>query len=712
MTTTEQKDLWESVTELKLHLVAHVKIHRHDYRGEPWYVLQDRASGRCYRFNAGCYNFISRLDGSRTIQQIWDTLQTIDEAPTQDDVVRLLAQLHEAEILQGGMPIDGTELFARRQQQLAKSRMRWLRPLSMRFPLADPDRVLTLLLPLYRPLFSKTAFIVWTLFVVTALMIGITHYPDLMTHWSSRALDPQNILMMFLVYPVIKALHELGHATATKVRGGEVHEMGIMLLAFIPMPFVDASASSAFGDKWHRIIVGAAGIMVEMLLAAAGMLVWLNVGPGLVRDVAFNVMFIGSVSTLLFNGNPLLRFDAYYVLMDAIEIPNLGQRSTRYLGYLVKRYLFSLRDETTPVTASGERAWFLFYGVAAFNYRIFISFAIALYVAGKFFVIGIILAIWALVAQIVVPLLKSFAFLLTGVSLQGHRIRAITITTIGVSIVTALVFLVPAPSWTQAEGILMLPDQSLIRAESDGIIVQLLAKDGESVHEGDALFKLEDALLPPQVTVLEWRLKELKARQTAELMQDRTQAAIYQDEISQVEAELAELSDQMKKQITRSLVDGTLVVSHEKDALGRFVKKGELLGYVINHSSVTAHVVIPQRAVDQVRSHTESVEVRQPHRPGESINGIIQRQVPLISDRLPRRALGTQGGGTIAVDARDSSGTQALEKIYQLDVALPPMVSNIHIGSKVYVRFNHPPEPLAWQWYRSLRQLFLARFAV
>ncbi len=715
MAVPENESLWLRVAGLKLRLMAHAKIHRHEYRGQPWYVLHDRVSARYYRFSEAAYAFIKQLDGSRSVEEIWQALKDAapEEAPAQSEIVQLLAQLHDAELLLGDMPVDGAELYARRQkQQQLKSRQRWLRPLSMRFPLADPDSLLTKLLPLIRPLFSKAVLFAWLVFVAVAALFAASHIPELMAHWSSRAMDPQNILLMFLVYPFIKALHELGHAAATKVWGGEVHEVGIMLLVLMPVPFVDASSATAFSDKWRRVIVGASGIMVEMFLAAAGLMIWLNVGPGLLRDIAFNIMFVGSVSTLLFNGNPLLRFDAYYVMMDAIEIPNLGQRSSRYLSYLVKRYVFYISNETSPVTAQGERAWFVVYGIAAFIYRLFISFAIALFVAGKFFVIGVVLAIWALFGQLVLPLAKSLGFLAVGSALEGRRFRALTITTLTSLMLAGFVFLVPTPSWTQAEGILKLPEQSMVRADTDGFIVQLLAQDGQVVHTGDPLFKLDDPLLPSRLSVLEWNLEELNIRQTNEFMRDRTEVGILQDEIVRVEAEIAEVKQQMAQQVVLSQVDGVFVASRSKDLPGRFVKKGELLGHVADLSSVVARVVIPQKTVDQVRSDTESIEVRSTHQPGESIIGAIQREVPLISDQLPSRALGTQAGGAIAVDARDSSGVQALEQIYQLDIALPPQQHGGYIGSKVYVRFNHRAEPLARQWLRSLRQLFLARFEI
>ena len=99
---------------------------------------------------------------------------------------------------------------------------------------------------------------------------------------------------------------------------------------FLPVPYVDASSSAAFQEKWRRALVGAAGIVVELVLASFALLVWLNVEAGLLRAFAYNVMLIGGVSTILFNGNPLLRFDGYYVLADLLEIPNLADRAKRF----------------------------------------------------------------------------------------------------------------------------------------------------------------------------------------------------------------------------------------------------------------------------------------------------------------------------------------------------------------------------------------------
>ena len=261
-----------------------------------------------------------------------------------------------------------------------------------------------------------------------------------------RMLNPWNLVIMAVTYPVVKLLHEFGHAFATRLWGGEVHEMGIMFLVLMPIPYVDATASAGFPDKTRRVVVSAAGMMVELFLAALALFVWINVETGIVSAVAYNIMLIGSISTLFFNGNPLLRFDGYYMLADAIEVPNLGVRSKRYLNYLAMRYLFGMEEVASPVSARGEAAWFASYGVLSFLYRMCIMFVIILYVAGKFFVVGMLLALWAIILQIVFPLIRFIKFLLHDGRLQQQRTRALGVTGLGMVLLGVVLFAMPAPA--------------------------------------------------------------------------------------------------------------------------------------------------------------------------------------------------------------------------------------------------------------------------
>jgi putative peptide zinc metalloprotease protein len=712
VTVPDYSALWTRVAGLQPRLQAHARIHPHRYRGQTWYVLCDPVSTRYFRFGASAYRFIGLFDGKRTVEEIWEALRATmgEENLSQADVINLLVKLHDAEVLQSDLPATIAERFARLDRNKRRRlQQRLARPLSLRFPLLDPEPFLTRWSPMVRPVFGPVGLLTWLLVVAIGLVLAAGHSSELTAHWASRAFDPGNLFLLWLLYPIVKTIHELGHAFATKRWGGEVHEMGIMLLVFMPIPYVDASAANAFAEKRRRMTVAAAGIMVEVFLSAAAIVLFLNVQPGLVKDLAFDILMIGGLSTLLFNGNPLLRFDGYYVLADALEIPNLGTRSTQYLGYLVKRYLFGLHDTQAPPTAAGEKAWLVAYGIASAVYRLGVLIAIALFVAGKFFVVGVLLAGWVLIGQVVYPLGRYLAFILRGPSLQGRRRRPVLVLSAAALLAFALLHLLPLPTWTSAEGIIRLPERSVVRAGTDGFLAELLQPDGQKVQAGEPLFRLDDPELRARISVVEWRLPELQAQQTTELLKDRVQSEIWREQIASVEAELTDLRKRLAELTVRSPSDGVLIVPRSQDLLGRFVRHGDVLGYVADFSKVTARVVVPQTDVDLVRQRTEAIEVKLANRPGETLSAQLEREVPAASRRLPAPVLGSQGGGAIAVDARDAEGLQTIGGIFEFDLALPAE-GPTHIGSRVYVRFRHGEEPLSHRWYRRLRQVFLARF--
>jgi putative peptide zinc metalloprotease protein len=453
-------------------------------------------------------------------------------------------------------------------------------------------------------------------------------------------------------------------------------------------------------------------MMVELFLASLALFVWLSAEPGTVRDAAFAVVFIGSVSTVLFNGNPLLRFDGYYMLADAIEIPNLGSRSNNYLGYLIQRYVFGVSEAQSPATEQSERVWFVTYGIAAFVYRLFIMFFIILFISGKFFVIGILLAEWAILTQIVLPVVKQAAFLFMSPQLRRRRFRALGISSLTIAMVAGVIFVVPVPFWTRVDGVVWLPEQSQVRAGIDGTIGRILATPDQRVIRGQRLFTSEDPFLDANLKVLESRLREQEARYHAALRSDRVQAEIIKKEISTIGAELERARDHIGKLVVHSPADGAFIVPQAADLPGRFVRQGELLGYVADLWEANVRVVVSQSDISLVRGLTRSVEVRFSSRPGQSVAAVIEREVPAANFLLPSKALGTAGGGRIPVDPLDERGIKALQKVFQLDIALVGDTAPRHLGERVHVRFDHSPKPLAHQWYRAGRQLFLGHFGV
>jgi len=517
---------------------------------------------------------------------------------------------------------------------------------------------------------------------------------------------------LWLVYPVVKALHELGHGFATKVWGGEVHEMGIMFLVFMPVPYVDASAASAFREHQKRMLVGAAGIIVEVFLASVALFVWLIVEPGIVRAIAYNIMLIGGVSTLLFNGNPLLRFDGYYVMTDAIEIPNLGVRANRYFAYLFQRYLLGVKQAESPVSARGERFWFVTYGSAAFVYRILIMTAIIVFVAGKFFVIGVLLAIWAVVPLLLMPLWKAMSFLLFNPRLHHRRAHAITVSIMLFCVLAGVIFLLPVPLRTQAEGVVWLPERSIVRAGTDGFVLGLQVEPDMIVRKGTPLIVTQDPFLTAKQQLIESQLKELNLQYRDVRKDDRVRAGILKEEINEVEEDLASLRERIDRLVIRSPTAGRFVVPRAADLQGQYLRQGQLVGYVLDLEAATARVVVSQEAVGLVRQRTRGVELRFVSNPLEVLPASIQREVPGASNRLPAVALGSQGGGEMVIDPRDAQGLTTFENVFQFDVGIAAQQIPEYVGGRVYVQFDHGFESLGLQGYRAIRQLLLRRFNV
>jgi putative peptide zinc metalloprotease protein len=505
--------------------------------------------------------------------------------------------------------------------------------------------------------------------------------------------------------------HEFGHACAIKAWGGEVHEMGIMFLVLMPIPYVDASSASTFRSMRQRVVVGAAGMIVEVFIASIALFLWIDAEPGIFRAVLYNIMLIAGISTVLFNGNPLLRYDGYYILSDLTHIPNLRVRSNQYLTFLVERYLFGVKLADFDATAS-EKRWFVFFGIASFLYRMFVMMVIALFVAAEYFVVGVILAIWVVITAIILPLAKGLVYLLSHQKLRRYRLRAIAVTLMLGWLGWLGLFVLPTPHWTRADGVIWVPEKAQLRAGADGFVRQVSARPGQVVSKGAPVIHMEDPALQLQIPVLQAQLRLLRTRAQSQLQDDRVSWALTSEEIKATEAELEHARKRASELTVTSQTSGEFVTAIPvEDMRDRFVRKGELIGYVVPVAAVTARVLVSQDDVDFVRTQSQQVRVKIASRLYETYDAYITREVPAASDRLSNPALTSVGGGPAATDPRDPGEPKTLEKWFEFELMLPRTLTPV-LGEHVYARFEHHSEPLAYRAYRSLRQLFMKRFTV
>ena len=361
-------------------------------------------------------------------------------------------------------------------------------PLAFRLRFWHPDTFFDRTFPLLRWVFSWSGAVLWMLVVVPALVLGAQNWQQLSASASDQLFALDNIALMAVCFIVLKALHELGHGYAVKAFGGTVYEIGVMFLVFAPMPYVDASAAAEFRNKWHRALVGAAGMIVELFVAAVALYVWLAVEQGIVRAIAYNTIIVAGLSTVFFNGNPLLRYDGYYILIDLIEIPNLAQRATRYWGHLIEKYLFGT-EGLVFTAAPGERGWLLLYAPASFLYRVGVVLAIALFIASEYLVVGVVVAMWGILTGILLPVGKALWQVFAGPRLQHNRFRAVTVTCGLVAIGVFGLFWIPAPLYTTAEGVVWLPETANLRAGTSGFVQTLLVNPAARSQLGNVSFK-------------------------------------------------------------------------------------------------------------------------------------------------------------------------------------------------------------------------------
>lgn len=715
MTQTVFSQNWFRVVDLKPRLRPHARIHRQRFRGGTWYIVQDEQTGRYHRLAPSANHMIGLMDGRRTMAEIWHAACVWAGAegntPTQDEVIKLLAQLHHSDLLSGDLSPDIDELARRADKKETKALVARIKnPLALRLPLWDPDRFLTVTLPFAKWAFSWFGLLLWLAVVGTGAVLAALNWQELTTGLADHIFLAENLLILALVYPVVKLLHELGHGYAVKAWGGEVREVGFMFLVLIPVPYVDASSSSTFSSKWQRALVAGAGILVELFIAGFAMIVWVLAEPGILRAAAFNAALIGSVSTLLFNGNPLLRFDGYYVFSDLLEIPNLGTRSNKHFFHVIKRYIFGMRSQTSPATADGERFWFFTYAVASFFYRMAIMVGVALFVAGQFFFIGVALAIWAVFNAIIMPLLKGLWWLIEAPELRGNRLRAVTLTGAALAAVLAALLVMPVPLATRVDGVVGVPESAVLNVEGEGFVANIHA--GGDVVAGEPVLWLKDPALAIERDLLRAQRAEIVLRLERELTRELTEAQLLRVQLTHADAAIARVEEQLASLVTHAPRDGRLLISASGDFEGRYVERGGLLGYIVTPEEPIIQVAVDQRRADLVRRRLQQVEVTSVSNVLERASVEVTAVTPQATRLLPSPVLGTEGGGRIVLDPQAGDAITALDPhfLFELSGSLP--ADMLTVGQRVHVRFHHGEEPFGYRVFRQVRQVFLRQFDV
>jgi putative peptide zinc metalloprotease protein len=702
---------WYRLSALKPSLRPGVRISRQTHRGEVWYVLLDPINGVHQRVNRSGYELVGRLDGRHSCEDIWQTLlqRLGNNAPSQNEMIGTMSQLYEANLLSLSTRGDFDHLKAQGKKQQAQHAFSSVNPLSFRVAVWRPGEWLDKMQGLSRALFSVPSMFVWLALVLMSLVtLGI--------HWRAFSSDvaalwnhPYSLLLSWLLYPVLKLIHELSHALAVRRYGGDVGEFGIRMLTLLPVPYVDASSSNLFAFKHQRAVVAAAGIAAEMSLAAIAILIWVMLSPGLPKSVCLFVVVIGGLSTIAFNANPLLKFDGYYVFTDLLELPNLAQRSQQYWKDIFRRHGFGLKNLPRTSLSKGERPWLLGYGLASFVYRWTLGITLIVLAANLHWTVGLAMLAASLFMLVGRPIYQLTSYLVNDPSLGVQRPRAVFVSAVAISMFVFGLLLLKLPSTTVAQGIVWAPEKTQVRALSAGFIETLHVKDGQIVKAQQRIATLVNEELALDWTRLQTELSEARTERLGAMSTDALQMRTIEDRIGRLEAELALVQKHADGLEVLADSTGRIAIARSNDLPGRFLKKGEQFAQILTDDETVVRVAVVNHEASRVRNRTENVELRWPNAKREAVTAKLLGEVPATVNALPSAALGERGGGRIQIDPLGNDGLKTQEPVFLFDVqtAKDPQA---YPGMRAWVRFDHGSESMLRMLYREWRRAFLMHF--
>lgn len=672
------------------------------YHDQTFYHVRNSANGTWYRIGYDEYVFLSLCDGQTSFCEA--LALTAQRRGASALPATQAESLYRWAIEQGIVELTEDDRPRDQHKQAAGTALQKLNPFWIRIPIGRPERLLDTLAPCFNWLFSPLATLL-SLVLMSIAAATVFRHADRFQQAAAGILAPDNWLYLLGAWVVLKLIHECGHAIVCRRYGGTVRQTGIILAFFAPLAYVDVTDSWAFRSRWQRIHTALAGIYVELLIASLAVFCWLHSDSAVYQSLAYNIVVMASLSTLLFNANPLMKFDGYYVLSDLLQIPNLYARASEVVQQTTSRLAYG----TSPAggAATGRQYWILLiYGVAAFCWRLFICASMTLTASVLLEGAGILLSALAIVAWFATPLLKSAKHFhqVAQTSLPRAARASIVLITICTS-VAAGVWLLPVPFRNTVPGVVTLPDGQIVRAAAQGFIDGIHVSDGEWVQQGQLLVTLRhpetELRHRDQLLQLQQETIRLKAAQQSHDVQT---AAVAADKLKSLQQQLAE---------TQALVDGLQVVATTdgvvlaRDLNRRhhtFVREGDELLCIDDGQSREVRLSVAEHDYAEVDRRTgQAQQLHIGTRP--SMTAVLDRAVPRASRQLPFPSLAAGYGGPLAVRANNEGGDEfeLTEQRFEATLTLPAASKQPAIGERGYIVLDSQHRTIGSWLYHGFR---------
>jgi putative peptide zinc metalloprotease protein len=715
----------------------------HRYQGRAYWVVKDPVGLNYFRFQEEEFAILNMLDGDSSLDDIKDQFEK-DFPPqkiTVEELQQFIGMLHRSGLVITGAPGQGVQLKKRRDERVWKEFLgKFANILAIRFKGVDPERLLNWMEPKFRICFTRLGVFVWFAVCLSALMLVLVQFDIFRSKLPSfhQFFGPQNWFYLGLVLAVTKVCHEFGHGLSCKHFGGECHELGVMILVLTPCLYCNVSDSWMLPSKWRRAMIGAGGMYVELFLASIATFIWWNTSPGLLNNMCLSTMFVSSVSTVVFNANPLLRYDGYYILADIVEIPNLRQKSTRILSRWLGELCLGLEEPEDPFLPKRNQGFFIAYTIAAVIYRWVVLFSILFFLYHVFKpyhleIVGYAIGMTSLIGLVGVPAWKVGKFLYIPGRIDRVKKPRLYATLAALAGFVALILYLPLPHRVMGTVDVRPQEGKPVVVEYGGHVLEIKKQPGDSVRKGDVIVVLENRELDMKRREKDAELK-LAEDQLADLERrgfDDPQAEVdvprAKERVASLERDAAEYQRQIDRLTLRAPADG--VVLPPASLPGRPRVEGglpTLAGTVFspqNHDAVLpakyevcqignpamweAVVLIDQADINFVREN-QNVTLRLDEFPLQNLSTILRRvdNDPLKS--VPQR-LSSKSGGAIATETDPKTGQEKPQSTtYQaVTDALPSDYANLmKVGLRGEAKIGVAPLTAGQRLWWFVRQTF------
>ena len=647
------------------------------------YIVENEATAKFFQIGLPQYTFLSLLNGHRTVSQALMQTATILRINAIDE--QEAANLCKWAIESGLVESEKSRNISRKEHSedvAMRQSVSLINPISVKMPLFNPDHVMEIMTRYFGWLVSSGGGMLWLIVVVAGFFQLIKHWDQFVLNRIS-SFSADDILWFGITWLVLKLLHETAHGVTCKKFGGQVHSCGMLLLLLIPLPYVDVTSSWRFISKWQRIIVAAAGMMVEVFVAAIACLVWVAAAPGPLKYHAGNIIITATLHTLIFNANPLMKFDGYYMLSDFLEIPNLATRGRGYLKSVFKWLYFG--NKVTPVTEVGIRGVVVkMYGLLAMIWFFSISLGLSLAASSMFEGFGLLVALIGLILWFGIPVVKFCKFVLMGSKTEKpNRLWFATAMSVTLVLLGAFLFACPSPSVVSAPIVIDFEELSVVRSETSGFAKTIHVADGQTVDAGQLLVTMENQDLTSEleslrvdVAISELRIKTyLTGGDIASLKLEQSSLESMQDRVS-------ELTTLMEKLNIVAPQAGIVMASDLDAKENTYLKPGDEVLSIGMTDQLQAIALTRQQDVEWIeKTQTMNVQLFVWGQDEHALSpGKIKRVFPRARDDFPHEAFSASIGGPLAVVPRNqvesSSETEEEESLMlteprvQLEIAL------------------------------------------